>query len=268
MAQQFRSPALALALSAVLAPVGAFAQDSGWEFGVSIYGWFPDIKGTTRFPIDDNDFEVPISDIVDKLDFTLQGNFDARKGRWGLFTDLIYLDLGDQRSYTGEDTIGDVEIPVDSTVGVGLDVKNLIWTTLGYYRIGDAEQATLDLMGGVRYADMEQSIGWSVDGDLGDLPLPGRDGSAKVSRDYLDFVVGFRGRVNFGSDQRWFVPYYGDMGTGDSDFTWQAVLGIGYAFDWGEIAAAWRILDYNLPSDAAIRDLQMNGPAVGVAFRW
>jgi hypothetical protein len=260
--------ASAALIASDVAAQGNNAAGGDWEFSVGIYGWFPDLKGTTGFPTDDNGFEVPIDDIVDKLDFTLQGNFDARRGKWGLFTDLIYLDLGDQQTFTNENTVSDLEIPVDSSLGVGVDVKNLVWTTLGYYRIGDAEQATLDLAAGVRYVDMEQSLGWTVDGNIGELPLPGEQGSARVSQDFLDFVVGFRGRVNFGSNLQWFLPYYGDIGTGDSDLTWQGALGIGYAFGWGDVAAVYRHLDYDLPSSAAIQDLQMSGPAIGVAFHW
>ena len=57
------------------------------------------------------------------------------------------------------------------------------------------------------------------------------------------------------------------MGTGDSDLTWQAIGGIGYAFSWGEGIAAWRYLDYKFNADK-IQDINFNGPAIGVAFRW
>jgi hypothetical protein len=31
------------------------------------------------------------------------------------------------------------------------------------------------------------------------------------------------------------MPHYLDVGTGSSNWTWQAPLGVGYAFDWGEV---------------------------------
>jgi len=58
------------------------------------------------------------------------------------------------------------------------------------------------------------------------------------------------------------------MGAGESDLTWQGVAGLGYAFRWGEVAAAWRYLYYDLPSDKAIRDMSFSGPEIGVTFRW
>ena len=64
------------------------------------------------------------------------------------------------------------------------------------------------------------------------------------------------------------MPYYLDVGTGNSDLTWQALAGIGYSFKWGEMIAAWRYLDYEMPSDKRIADMNFSGPAVGAVFRW
>ena len=268
MKSSMRKTALAGAL-AVIFPGIAAAQDSEWEFGLGVYGWFPDISGTTSFPIgEDEDFTVPIDDILDKLDFTFQGNFDARKGQWGVFTDFIYLDLGDQKQNVREGTIGGSQIPADVTLDAGVDIKSLVWTTSAYYRFVEQEGTTVDAMAGVRYTDMEQSLGWTVSGNIANNPLPGRTGSAKVSEDLWDFIVALRGHWALGDEGRWFVPWYGDIGTGDSDFTWQAAAGVGYAFDWGEVIGVWRVLDYDLPSDKAIGELEFSGPAIGLAFRW
>lgn len=268
MTNRLRNTTLASALVALI-PATAAAQDSEWEFGLGIYGWFPDISGTTSFPVgEDRDILIPIDDVLDNLDFTFQGNFDARKGRWGIFTDVIYLDLGDQNENTREGTVGDMELPVDVTLGVGIDVKSLLWTTSAYYRVVDQGGTTLDVMAGVRYTDVEQNLGWTVTGNINNNPLPGRMGTAEVGEDLWDLIVGARGKWAFGTEERWFVPWYGDIGTGDSDFTWQVAAGVGYAFNWGEVAAVWRVLDYDLPTDAAIGDLEFSGPSVGVAFRW
>ena len=64
------------------------------------------------------------------------------------------------------------------------------------------------------------------------------------------------------------MPYYLDLGTGNSQFTWQAVAGVGYSFSWGELFAAWRYIDYDFKSGKPIQSLSFNGPAIGVAFNW
>ena len=77
-----------------------------------------------------------------------------------------------------------------------------------------------------------------------------------------------KGRLRFGANREWFVPYYADVGTGDSDVTWQAIGGIGYSFKWGQVIAAWRYLDYKFKESSAIEKLNFNGPAIGVGFTW
>ncbi len=39
----------------------------------------------------------------------------------------------------------------------------------------------------------------------------------------------------FGAGHAWSVPYYLDVGTGDSDLTWQGLLGLAYSFGWGDL---------------------------------
>jgi hypothetical protein len=81
-------------------------------------------------------------------------------------------------------------------------------------------------------------------------------------------IFGVRGRLAFGAKKTWFVPYYLDLGFGESDLTWQGIAGMGYAFRWGEVVAVWRYLYYDLQSGQAIADMNFSGPALGVTFRW
>jgi len=257
-------------LIVALVPNVVYADtNDSWEYGISIYGWFPDLSGKTSLPDGSGgDFTVPISDILDNLQFTLQGSFDARKGHWGLFTDVIYMDVGKTEKVVDEGTIGGNDWPYDFTAKVGFDMKSLIWSAAGYRRMVDAPNMSFDLLAGLRYIDVKQSLDWSFSGNIGEFPLPGREGRAKVAGDSWDAIVGMRGRFSFGRDISWFIPYYLDMGLGDSDFTWQAVGGIGYAFNWGELAAAWRYLSYDQSAGKPLSDMEFSGPAVGAVFRW
>jgi hypothetical protein len=64
------------------------------------------------------------------------------------------------------------------------------------------------------------------------------------------------------------VPYYADIGTGNSKLTWQVNAGLGYQFDWGAVAATWRYLDYEFKSGNAIQSANFSGLVVGVGFQW
>ena len=266
---------LAVLMMALLLPTGALAQQAAsetesWQFGVSIYGWFPDITGQTSFTQTDSsdEFEIPIDNILDNLEFILMGTFDVRKGRWGILTDAIYMDVGNSKTGVREASIGGIQVPVDATADVNLDIKSWIWTLTGYYRAVDQTGLTLDVVAGARYLDVKQNVNWDVTGNVGSIPAPGRTGSAKASLAIWDAVIGVRGRFAFGAQKAWFVPYYLDVGAGGSDLTWQGIAGIGYAFRWGEVVAAWRYLDYDLPSGEAINDMSFSGPEIGVTFRW
>jgi hypothetical protein len=270
----FSLPLVVLMITLLLS-TGALAQQTAsetdfWQFGVSIYGWFPDISGDTSFtqPGGTNDFKIDIGDILDNLEFTLMGIFDARKGRWGILIDLVYMDVGDSQTGTREATIGGIELPVNASANVDLDLKSWIWTLTGYYRTLDQPGMTLDVFAGARYLDVEQKVNWVVTGNVGSIPVPDRTGAAETSLTNWDALIGLRGRFAFGAQNSWFIPYYLDAGTGDSDFTWQGIAGLGYAFRWCEVVATWRYLYYDLPSGKAIDDMNFSGPAIGVTFRW
>jgi hypothetical protein len=266
---------LALLFVAVLSSTGALAQQmaketDSWQFGLSIYGWFPDIAGETSFtqPGGGSDFEIDIDSILDNLKFTLMGTFDVQKGRWGILTDLIYMDVGDSKTGTREPSIGGNPLPVNATADVDFDMKSWIWTLTGYYRAIERSGLTLDVLAGTRYLNVEQTLNWDVFGNVDSIPIPDRTGSATADVTIWDALIGVKGRFAFGARNAWFVPYYFDIGTGESDFTFQGIAGLGYAFHWCEVAAIWRYLYYDLDSSKAIDDIYFSGPAVGITFRW
>ena len=54
------------------------------------------------------------------------------------------------------------------------------------------------------------------------------------------------------------------VSTGSSNWTWQALLGVGYAFDWCEVNLSIRNLSYDFGKNDA--DLRMTGPTLGATF--
>jgi hypothetical protein len=257
--------------AAVLTPVSAAAQaiSDDWQFALTLYAWLPDIGGHTAFPTPPgNNIDVDIDRILDNLNFAAQGAFSLQKGHWGAYTDLIYLNLGASRSQTRNVAIGGISLPATVTADTHLDLTSTIWTIGGSYRIAASEAVTLDVLAGARLASVKPDLSWEFTGDFGPVAPPPRTGSSDVSTDQWDGIVGVKGQFTLGADRRWVVPYYVDVGTGDSDVTWQAMVGLGYAFGWGEVRAAWRYLDYDFKSGSAISNLNFNGPAVGVTFDW
>jgi hypothetical protein len=196
------------------------------------------------------------------------GAMNARKGQWGVGTDVIYLDLSGSKKQTRQFEIDGQPLPVGVTAKADLGVSGWLWTTAGFYRAVDKKNYSLDLLAGARMLDLSTTLKWKLSGDLGDPPVIAQQGRSEASGTLWDGIVGLRGRASFGEDDRWFIPYYVDVGTGDSDLTWQGIIGAGYAFDWGDVQAVWRYLDYDMPSNDAIESSNFNGAAIGVTFHF
>ena len=263
-----RRGALLLGAAAGLAMAPAVqAQTSGWQFEASLYGWFPAISGTSKFVPNGNTHSVDVSmgDVVDALKFTFQGNLEARNGQWGLWTDLVYADFGASRQNSRNFTIDGNPVAFDANLV--LDIKSWIWTLAGQYTLKDDAEGRTDVLFGARMLQMTNGLSWSLNTTAG-ANLPPLTGSAEAKVTDWDAVVGLKGRVALGADRKWFVPYYVDVGAGESKLTWQVNAGVGYQFDWGALVATWRYLDYDFKSSSKVQDLSFNGPTIGAIFKF
>ena len=267
--------ALFLASGALPAPAAAqmaqTAWESGkWQFTATVYGWFPTINGKINFPGDlgSTDIHVPFHDTLEHLKMGVMGAFDAHNGRWGMFTDVLYMDVGGVKSQTSDFSIGSIALPASATTSLSLDLKSVVWTVAGEYRMASDPAWTVDLLGGARMLYIKPTLGYSITGALGPIVIPGRDGSKAISETLWDAIIGIKGRYAFGDKREWFVPFYLDVGTGATKLTWQGVAGVGYAFHWGDVTATWRYLDWNAKSGKPIADLNMGGPMLAVAFHF
>jgi hypothetical protein len=262
---------LAVALAG-LAPAGAQAQAGAdpWQWTGSIYGWLPSIGGSTSFPPQGGGPSIDVSSeqVIDSLKMTFMGSLGVKKGQWGLWTDLVYADFGASKQGTRDFTIGQHPLPGGVNGDLSLDLKTWIWTTAATYELASTPQYTADLLGGARMLDMAQKLNWTFNGDLAGTGLPGRSGSSNASGNFWDAVVGIKGQVYLGGERRWFIPYYADIGAGESQSTGQVMAGIGYRFEWGSLVAAWRYLDYQMKSGSPIQSLNLNGGLIGATFRW
>ena len=251
-------------------PQTATAQSSDeWRFHALLYGYFPEISGKSTFASETGRDGITVSanKIIENLKFTFMGTFEAQRGRWGFFTDVVYMNVGNSKSNTRDLSVGRVELPVGVTADLDLDIKSVVWELAGSYRVSTDPSAPFDILAGARMLSLKQTIGWEFSADLGSNQ-PSRSGSKEIKGDNWDGIIGVKGRLAFGSNREWFIPYYADIGTGDSDLTWQAVAGLGYAFHWGDIIAGWRYLDYQFKSSSRIDNMSLSGPMVGVAFHW
>ena len=78
----------------------------------------------------------------------------------------------------------------------------------------------MQFLAGARLLDLETTLGYQFIGNISALPLAA-SGSSRVTESFWDGIIGVKGRLSFGDDRKWFVPYYLEVGTGQSDLTWQ-----------------------------------------------
>ena len=93
--------------------------------------------------------------------------------------------------------------------------------------IGNGDGSEMQLLGGLRYLKIDTTADWNFTGNVGSLPQFAVSGASTVKSDVWDAVIGAKGVVKLGQGN-WFAPYYFDVGTGQSDLTWQAMGGVGY----------------------------------------
>lgn len=266
---KYRIATLAAACLACSTALGAEKSADDWQYTVAIYAFFPHIGADAAFPAGNGaSIDVSAGDLLDHLKFGGMFSAAAQKERWGLFTDVVYLDVGESMSNSRAIGAGSMPLPPGITADGNFDLKGVAWTLAGSYRAVSTPDAMVDVFAGARLLDIKTELSWAFNQPFGPFAGPFQSGDVEVERHNWDGIVGAKGRFGFGRDKRWFVPWYADVGTGNSDLTWQAATGIGYAADWGDVFATWRYLHYDFDGNRTLENLEFDGPAIGVAFHF
>jgi hypothetical protein len=256
-------------------PLASLADGERWQFQVLPYLWLPALDASADVTLSRLDTATgsdlgPVrlsaktspDNYLSDLDMAFMLMGEARKGPWSVYTDLLYTSFGSKdtkvRNVTGP--AGFLSTEIDRKARTELSAT--VWTLAGGYRAIERDTLALDLMAGARYLTMDSDLKLTQRGEDGRFY---RQRKVSLDQDVWDGIVGFRGQILFpGSD--WYLPFYADVGTGESDLTWQALLGVGYRFDWGEVTLAYRALGYDFDKNDA--DMTLYGPGLGVGFRW
>ena len=245
----------------MIAPAHVQAEEPGtsdaWQFSAALYLWGAGIDGKTQ---SGSRVSVDFGDIFDNLEMGFMGAFQARKGKWSLLTDVIYLDVSADKTVGASIPVGPVSI--DVTTKADLDLTGWVLHFAGTYNLLTKGKSRLDLIGGARYLDLDMDLKVSLEA-LG----PNRSRTLSESGSVWDGIVGVMGNISL--SERWYIAYLFDIGTGESDFTWQAKGSIGFrATKWLDLDIVYRHLEWDFKSDMLIDDISFSGPAFGAIFRF
>jgi len=230
------------------APISSTSDD--WEFKFSIYGPIVGLDGTTRvggaiLPVD-----IGFDDILDNLDGGVVLAGEARKGRWSVTGDFIWLKQSLSSMPTPASYLG---VSIEQTVGS---------LALGY-EVYEDDCWTVDLLAGAAYTGLD------ISGDVTLAPRPpaSQTGFINGSEDWVDPFVGVRFRYRAGEHWRFFGRLdYGGWGVASETYL-QAMLGVGYQFTETVAAfAAYRYLSVDYSKAAFAYDVDTKGPQVGLVF--
>ena len=227
------------------------ALPENWEFSTSLNLWGPTIKSETS---SGEEVEVTISDILKNLDMTLMGSVGVSKDKWLFYTDVLHMSLDDSSNSTLVD-----DPPVLNLALTNTKMKSWIVSPKVGYNVLRSDSFSLYLLAGARYHWVENT-----------LKLQAKTESGTVSSNEVstvkgwDGIVGAQGKIFL--NERWYLPFYGDVGSGDSDLTWSLFAGVGYKFSKANMIVGYRYLRFNFDEDASLDHLYITGPIVGFEY--
>jgi opacity protein-like surface antigen len=236
-------------------------QDDAWHFTLIPYIWAPSFDGSMKVQQPPGYTGGNVG-FLENLNFVAMGSFEARKQRWSILGDTIYIDFSDPNrvaEFPG--------VPGGTTIKAETGLKGFIFQGVGAHSAFRNERMNFDVLTGVRYARLESKLALNISGTL--PPWVGSR-STSVSENFVDPIVGFKGR--FQLSKKWYAPYYFDVGGFglDSDLTMQADAGIHYSIrDWVSVGLDYRYLHYDFGNEKMLlNDLTLSGPMLGIGFHF
>lgn len=252
----------------------------GWSVSITPYLWLPMIGGTLNYNLPRGagtaaTVDLNPSDYLVGLNFASMLNAEIRYDRFSVLTDIVYVNLSSSSSHLRTGNLAALPSnPV--TAGGSLDVSTRvgtgIWGLSGGYTVLQGEWGHLDAVAGVRllFVDTKTNHAGSLTftGPAGGSASAfGPSGDLSLSRDIWNGIAGLRGRIQI-PQSNFYIPFYGDVGAGGSDLTWQVAGGVGYKAGWADLTLAWRYLAFHQSTANAVKSLTLNGPYLAATFRF
>jgi hypothetical protein len=254
VAQRLTLAAICLAMTASVATAADLVQppepESEWIFTVAPYAWLGGLEGdVAAFGAPEVEVDLSIGDVLDHFDIGLMGVVEARNGRFSFGADLFWVKLSAQEDTPFGILFREVELTAEMLMATGIGAYSLLYE----------EGGNLDIFAGARL--------WSVKTDLDFEGALLDDRSFDDDATWVDAVVGLKGRFNLG--EAFYFTGWGMIGTGESDFMWDVMGGIGVSFsDSFSTVAGYRAMSVDYSDDGFVYDVVMEGPILGFVFRF
>jgi len=238
---------LALLGTVLLAATPLQAAEGEWQQEVVPYMWASAMSGTAGVRDFEGDVDMSFGDILDDLEFAFMGAYRAKRDKFSVTVDGIYMALSDDVKGPRDLVKGEIDVDQSALeVDVGWDLSE-----------------RLTVFGGLRYNDISS-----------DITLKGPNDTkvrGKGSEQWVDPVIGAHYTYPF-SDQ-WSATLRGDIGGFGvgSQFAWQGIAELRWQVKPNiGIVGAYRYIDMDYSAGTGptyfLYDMAISGPALGVAF--
>jgi len=128
-----------------MAPPPNITSSEPWHFNLGVPGWLASVSGDIGLRGITSNVDVNFDQILRHIDWAYSVSAEARKGRFGVYADLLYLEASDALYNNG----------MLSKVNIGL--SEYLVDGEAFYRIVEAPRGWLDLRAGARYTDVYSS---------------------------------------------------------------------------------------------------------------
>ena len=128
------------------------APDDVWHLAVSPYLWFAGAHGSASVLGHDASIHASPGDLLKHLDIGIMGAAEARKKRFLLNGDLLWMRLSDNQA---------LPIGTPGTISADFRAGVLIWTSKLGYRVIDQKKLKVDANAGVRYWHVGEKLNFN-----------------------------------------------------------------------------------------------------------
>ncbi len=231
----------------------AVAEESDeWKFELSpLFLWGISLHGSSTIGTETVPLDINFKDnIFTNLAGVLTAHFEARKGRWGGFAEIQYVDL-------------EPSAKINNLLSADISIINKLGELGGVYRFYGEPRHGVEVLAGVR--------GYGV--DLGVSLDPGPQ-IASINESWADGFVG--ARVFWGLSPKWTFIGRADVGggpIGQSNFVWNVAAIFDYRFnDLVSAFVGYRALGVDYETGSGSNhfewDIIQQGPLAAVNFYW
>ncbi len=235
--------------SAAVPQTATAADDDHWHIGISPYLWFAGVHGTVGALNRTAGFHASAADVLSKFNIGLMGALEARKKRFLLPVDFMWIKLSDDKGLPLS--------PFPGITSIKVKVTQTVLTPKAGYRVVDHEKLKADAVVGIRYWHLGQNLSLEPSGLLS---------NSSQSANWVDVVAGANFTMPLSPKAA--ITVLGDAGGGGAKLDYQVAGLLGYKVKPTVILqAGWRYLDVNYrPSSSFVYDAAQGGLLLGVTF--